>query len=160
MKELSRECPSVIFSYQRRAEQLFNFWNVAKCLGIEGAEKELALKYTTERFLRVGIYESSEFLHRPFAISPSRLRRLDSRDRDSRKAKDYLEENIDDLLASDFQKPEERIRARTIELALNDLVARATPDSPIQGIINNLSISKEDLEFWAQRWQPQLQNPS
>ena len=164
MTETGRGYPSEAFGYLRRAEQLFGFWNVASRLKIEGVEKALALKFVTERLLRAGIYESSATLNSPHAVLASRfkfgakrLEQLDLRDTNTRRAQDQLNQEINQTLAAKFPNPDDRIRARTIELAVNDLIARATPNTLQNGGTGDLSLPREDLDAWQARWQPQLQ---
>lgn len=162
-KEQPIKIPCEIFSIQRRADQLFSFWQVSQRLNLNDKDRDLALSYTTERLLRIGVYETSSYLNSPIAIAMAKfgiffgtLKSAERRDREKRDALQYQQELIESKLKENYADPPGRQWARTIELAVNDLIARATPPASTENHTNNMSLSNEQLITWTGRWQPQL----
>lgn len=157
--------PGEVFVIRSRAQQLLAFWNVTLRLELSEQERKLALLYTTERFIRNRIYETSSILKHPLAAIAAAARfmgglksaeRLDER---RRVALFYVQREIDAEIEAGFTTPEARHRARTIELAINSLVAEATPQGKTENIIEDMSLSKDQLIAWEERWARELTRP-
>lgn len=161
-REKPNHVPSALFEVSSRAQQLFNYWMITLRLELSEQEERLALLYTTERFMRNRVYETSSILKHPLAAIEAAgkfLGGLASAERLHNGRKEallYLQGEIDAKIEVGFSTPEARHRARTIELAINSLVAEATPQGKTDKIVENMSLSDDQLTSWGQRWAQQL----
>lgn len=117
-----------------------------------------------ERLLRASIYESSWMLAHPATLAAVQrpvaryfIKLIDWLDRDNRRLLAEMQQLISNYVQQNYPCPENRIRARTIELAVNDIVARGTDDKPTK-IRVKFQPNEGVLEGWGKRWHSQL-NP-
>ncbi len=158
-KERQKSALSEINSVRTRARQLFNYWQVERRLNLSGKDSDLALDYVIDRLLRTRRYEATSILTSPLAAAARFLGGTKSAERLTRQreaAVDYLHESIASKIEAHFNSPEARTRARTIELAINTLVAEATPPSQTENMVENMQLSNDQLSAWTARWRPQL----
>lgn len=162
-KEQPPRIPDEVFTIRLRAQQLFSFWQVARRLNLNDADWDLAMSYTTERLTRTGVYETSSFLNSSiatvmakFGFSKRTLIAAERLDKTRRAALEYQQYEIESLIEDNYKSPEEKQRARTIELAINALVAEATPPPPAEKLIDKMSLTNDQLNAWTTRWRPQL----
>ena len=67
---------------------------------------------------------------------------------------DVIEGKTQEFLDEHYIEEPERMHARTIELAVNDLVARSTVEHRSRSII---VMQQPVISDWGQRWLPQVQ---
>lgn len=114
--------------------------------------------YLTQRLLRTSIYNSSFFLSRPgmsVVASMPLIGRLvhqaDREDRNTREVLQGVEEATTAFVAENYLDDISRRHAKTIELAVNELVARLTVDN---GKKARIVFDKQTVSTWGNRWKP------
>lgn len=149
-------------NFLQRAGHLSLVWRIDQRLGIESAyDHLLSLSYLAQRVIRTSIYDSSWSLSHPGIFAALRnpllswqVRRMDKHDRLKRKLLARVDEEMQSFVEENSPTAEERRRARTIELAINDLVVQATSGNKDASV--KFSLSEEQLNGWANYWRPQL----
>src|SRR3989344_1937809 len=140
------------------AEEADEKYQISKHLELnEDSDVQLLRLYLQQRLFKADIYDSSWFLSRPEAIILARLpgisyilKLIDASDRANRQKLSELEEVLKTF-------PNDKFRARTIELAINDLVAKVTCQNiPSHKTIEFLPASPL-LEDWGKHWKDKLQ---
>ena len=162
-KEQKPEAPPEIYTIRVRAQQLFSFWQVARRLDLKENDWKLAMAFVTERLTRTDVYETTSFLNSPIAVAMAKfgfsrgsVEAAERRDKRRRNALEFQREEIKAQIEANYPNPEQRQRARTIELAINSLVAEATPPATTVSLLNNMTLSNGQLDTWTTRWRPQL----
>lgn len=156
--------PSFIFQMAKYFDRRYR---ISSRLGLtEEKDRKTATYELTKRLLKTSIYDSSWLLSQPsvvvglaLPILSSLVHSLDRRDRKDRQQLTDLETELSGFLQAAYPSPEERYRARTIELAINDLVARATPQGREERMYR-FRPTEEMLSAWQERWQGQLKQPA
>ncbi len=145
----------------RKASLVCKKFDIARKLGINSGEEFLFEVNLALRFLRAGIYDNRFIISQqslfPLADIISMAKRLAhanvnlvEQEKAERSLKDYVEERT--KLA---ESPEKRQRFRTLELAANDLAARATfPDD--RSNETRIKVTKDLVEDWHLRWSREL----
>lgn len=144
----------------RQAEQAYH---LASRVGVvSNPDKSLFSYYLNERLLRTSIYNSSWLLSSPMALALIRLPIIKylvkAQDRLERYERSQLEDThqyIDNYIQLNYPGPDNRLRARTIELAVNDLVALGTCAESTQTRVR-FNPSENALKMWSGRWSRQL----
>jgi hypothetical protein len=121
-------------------------------------EKTMFSRDLAVRYMRADYYDSSFLLSHPAAIVMARIPGLRGLvidlDRASRAAEQSLLEQQGKMQAA-FLDENGRMRARILELAANDLVARATTTVK-NGAVTKINIVPEMLDDWEAKWKPEL----
>lgn len=152
-------------NFRNRAMVLSSVWGIGKKLGLASEnDRTLVRDVLAQRLLRTSLYETSSFLKSAAAVLKSRfksgfeeIRRFDLVNQRRQDTLDCLDAEIADFTSQHYGSEEERTRARTIELAINALVAQATPPTTRHNLVGNLRLSDNELADWAARWKPLLQ---
>lgn len=161
---LDKDVRSKASGFIARAGQLAGSWEVTRRLGLEDEkDQKLALTLLTQRLIRTSVYDTSSVLKSAQAVMQSRfksgssqIRAIDTLDRNKRAILDLFDIQITDFIDKNYQDPNSRMHARTIELAINALIAQATPQSPRSNLADSLRMPGDTLDVWAARWRPQL----
>lgn len=126
-------------------------------------DRALLQLFLEQRLLRYEVYRSSEMLASPrilvgikLPIISSLIRSLDREDREDRGKLNALQQEIDDVLNEKYQDLDQKLRARTIELAINDLISRAMPTTDQLGMKVKFAPSNELLDYWSNHWKEEL----
>lgn len=130
-------------------------------LGVTRPEEIMTFRlHLATRLLRTTIYNESSFLSGPlaFMFAKSRLRRFvvtssDKVDRISRAAEKEMQEEIEDYVHSHRV---DTMRARTLELAANELVAKGTKNDPRIPDFVEVFIDKGIVATWIPPWRERL----
>lgn len=146
-------------AFMARANKIDQMYKLADRVEIQSdPDKKLFNYYLGERLLRTSIYESSWILSRPSALTIVRLpilkhlvRALDWFDRDNRRRLAEAHQLISEYIQQNYPDPHKRIRARTIELAVNNIFALGTNTEPTQTRVK-IKLSEGILEDWSKRW--------
>lgn len=122
--------------------------------------------YYSQRLLRTSIYDSSWYLSHPITQRAQRIpgmkRLINLVDRVNESEKNALktiEMMTQSHINETYHSQEERHHARTLELAANDLVARATINDKHKSR-TRVFLSEEIILPWAQRWKGALDRSS
>ena len=83
------------------------------------------------------------------------MRLSDNFDRIKRNLLEKVDLALDQFVEKNYPTAKGKRRARTIELAINDLVARATPHGQ-ELDVSRFSLSDEQLVEWADKWRSEL----
>lgn len=124
-------------------------------------DRELAKMYLAQRVLRTNVYVSSGFLNNAVLQALSRIfpvRGIEIHERsieESNRVLNSHQETIAVFIAKNYPSPEEKRRARTIELSINELFATATT-SNIQSPPTKFRIESQPLDEWGNRWRREL----
>ncbi len=137
-----------------KARNIMQEHRLVEILGITGLDSVLFHAFIAERVIRTRLYDLEWIIHSPgFEFTPKTAAEADL-------MRSKLEESLDGLILERNGIAQEsyadmggRIRARNLELAANDLVARGSvfieeEHSPHTEII----ISDELSDSWAMRW--------
>ena len=161
---LDKDVRSRASGFIARAGQLAGSWGVIQRLGLDDdKDRKLALALLAQRLIRTSVYDTSSILKSAQAVMQSRfksgssqIRAIDTLDREKRAILDLFDIQIAAFIDKNYQDPNTRKRVRTIELAINALIAQATPQSPRSNLADSLRMPGDTLEVWAARWRPQL----
>ena len=139
------------------AEEVDEKYQISKLLELaDDSDIQLLRLYLEQRLLKADIYHTSWFLSTPGAIVMARIpgisyliKFMDASDKADRQKLSKLEEVLTSL-------PSDKLRARTIELAINDLVANATCQNTPTHKIPEFLPTELLLEDWSKRWKDKL----
>ena len=154
---------ATLSNFKRKAEHLSKLWQIEKRLGIEEPkDTSLITGYLTQRIMRTSIYESSWWLGHPAIFTVLNrpflrrfVRAMDNFDRIKRHVLTAVDTSLAQFVEEYYPTADGRIRTRTIELAINDLVAQATPQGQEVNAYKFL-LSEEQLDEWTQKWRLEL----
>jgi len=140
------------------------FW---ERLGIDGDDRDLALRCIAQRIARYEIYRFSRILSHPGTTTLARvpvINRLIERRRnelqDREEGLTELEKGTAEFINSHYLTIGERKHARTIELAISDFFARTVTDHPVNPFDFKFDTSDVNLESWGNYWREQLEKVS
>ncbi|OGH02812.1 MAG: hypothetical protein A2798_00035 [Candidatus Levybacteria bacterium RIFCSPHIGHO2_01_FULL_37_17] len=143
---------------RQRAEMVCAKYEIFDKLGLKGNETYLFKENLALRIIRTDNYDMTFISRLPQRIDISRIplfSRLvklgDDYEKASRTAEGRLRESIDKVAA--IGEEQVRIINRTVELAVNDLVARSTIRQPHQ---TRLGLNYQMIDEWYPRWQAQI----
>lgn len=125
---------------------------ILEALDLNGVDRELALMYLAQRIVRMQIRGSS-LLNRMPGVNDAREQKFQE---GLRRALEETGVFVD----KHYTSPEERHRARTIELAINEFVAIAFPEDPNKPLKFPYSLTPEMYKEWGSRWRNQLAKPT
>ena len=127
----------------------------------EGDDYTLFSNYLTQRLVRRNIYNASYFLSRPGMSQFAKLPLIGNLVYDmarqeiaNREVLEVIEGKTQEFLDAHYIEEPERMHARTIELAVNDLVARSTVEHRSRSVI---VMQKPVISDWGERWLAQVQ---
>ena len=127
----------------------------------EGNDYALFGNYLTQRLVRLNIYNAGYLLSRPgmsqLAKAPLIGRLIYATARQEIANKEVLgviEEKTQEFLDTNYIEEPDRRHARTIELAVNDLVVRSTVERRSRSII---VMQRPVISDWGERWTGQVQ---
>jgi len=127
----------------------------------EGDDYTLFSNYLTQRLVRRNIYNASYFLSRPGMSQMAKLPLIGGlvyamarQEIANKEVLAIIEGRTQEFVDAHYIEEPDRIHARTIELAVNDLVARSTVESRSRSII---VMQQPVINDWGQRWLAQVQ---
>lgn len=157
------------------AAQLVNWWldkstriigsnNITDRVNLTSSKDvEAFTLFFTQRMFRTSIYDSSWLLSNPAVFKLSNvpvintlIRSLDSADRRNRQVLEHLNNVSEVYLKTAFAAGNDSRRVRTIELAANDLIARATDNNP-NSTKTKIIFTSSLLNDWGNIWVDRLQ---
>ncbi|MBI1982270.1 MAG: hypothetical protein HYS68_01675, partial [Candidatus Levybacteria bacterium] len=149
--------PAWIKNLYRRENRRFEFPDRLKLTN--PSDITLLKYYFAQRVFRIAIYKDNWWLSQPEAdvaahipgLNLLRLR-LESRNRRQEKELRDIEEQTQKFLEDNYATEPERHHARTIELAVNDLVAKATSNDDLAKVV----LTKPLVDAWGDSWVKRL----
>lgn len=148
----------VIEEGRKRADLVLKEFNIVDRLGLNGNEVYLFKENMALRIIRTDIYDMSFLLHHPSAMVMAKIpvlskliKHQDKFDRASRFAEQHLRSSIDRVASIGSDKA--RMVNRTVELAVNDLVARSTirEEASTRLIVNDDMVGE-----WSSVWREKI----
>lgn len=155
----------------KRAKKIDDKFGISSRLGLNTeTDKILVWCYLAHRLMRIDIYNLNGRLEHPFGLSAvvtgiDFARYQFSRDTWERKLKRnkfflrFLEEQTNEYVENIYSEPGVGQRAREIELAINDLVARSTVQQAGEAEAK-LKLRSETLMVWSNQWSNRINNVS
>lgn len=137
--------------------------DLASVIGVSflNGGEELLVNELAQRLIRTKIYDSTSFLNSWLAAAlakdgaGSSLKYRDQLEQDNKAALVALEEKNHVLTEKFFDTEKGQKTARTIMLAVNDLVARSTKESHLGGK-TTIKLQKDSVMTWGQSWSSRI----
>lgn len=151
-------------SFEDHASTGSSILGISQRLGLTKDDEQLAQVYLTRQLLRTSLYEDYSILQEPATELMSRIPLLSLMtqfirwsNQIKRKILIESESETQKYIELHYQTSQQRRRAQTIELAINDLVERAISQKPHRTLSYPiLSIetgwTAESLKRWQNRW--------
>lgn len=152
----SKKPPKEMLNGIAKARDVIREFNLPGLLGISGIDQVLFHAYFAERIVRTRIYDFDWVTHSPeFDFTKEDIKRDEKNRQKLQDSLDGLVLGSSEIVANSYVGAKQRIRARNLELAANDLVARATSFNE-KNFVTEIVVSDELIENWAPRWHKEL----
>ena len=147
-------------NYVQKAQEIYEALEIPELLRLKNRnDAALAGMYLTQRIVKANIYESSFIDRHPLARKASNLSRFTNffyqanktRLEQSQEVLEDINSDIEMCLKEYYPSPEQKRRAKTLELAINQLFADATQESS-----KKFKTNPEFVKNWMSRWQSEL----
>ncbi len=141
-----------------QAEFLERKYQVCESLDIDPQERQLILLYLMRGLLKGSIYSDSAILSNPEVQASVKvhiigylIRRLESMAEEHQQLFATVEEETAQFIQTNYPYPADRQKTRTLQLAINMLIAKGTSDDPTK-----FNLTPDQFEAWAARWKQEL----
>ena len=139
-----------------RAREVIDEFSLNDMLGISGVDSIIFHAFFAERIIKTRIYDFDWITHSPeFVFSPKDIARDNKNRAILQESLDRLIVRRDEMILQSYTDKNQRLRARSLELAANDLVARSTSFDE-KSFTNFIIVSDELVAVWAQKWEKEL----